>query len=84
MIVWLVDLIFKLAMLAILARLVLSLIGFGNRPGFGRIITGVTDLIIRPFRNRVNVRGMNADFGPVLAFIALIVVRWVVIRIING
>lgn len=84
MFVWLVDLVFKLAMLAILARMIFTLIGFGNRPGFGRIINAITEPVIKPFRNRVNVRGMNADFGPVIAFVALIIVRWIVIRIING
>lgn len=84
MLAWIVDIVLRLAMIAIVVRVVLRLIGVPMSYGYGKILADITEPMLRPFRDRLGVRGLNVDFSPVLAILALIVARWLLIRLVNG
>jgi len=82
--VWIIDLLLRLAILAIVARVVIKWVGVPTSHGFGKLLDDITQPILQPFRNRLNIRGLQADFSPLLVIFAIIVVRWIIVRILNG
>lgn len=84
MLAWIIDLVLRLAVIAVIARVVIQLVGVSTAEGFGKILHDITEPMLRPFRDRVNWRGSRIDFSPVIAIIALLLLRWVLVRIANG
>lgn len=82
--VWIIDMLFRLAVLAILARVVIKWVGVPTSHGFGKLLDDITQPILQPFRSRMNIRGLRADFSPLLAILVLIIFQWIIVRILNG
>lgn len=84
MFAWIIDLVLRLAVIAVIARVVIQLVGVSADQGVGKIIHDITEPMLRPFRDRVDVRGVRLDFSPVIAIVVLLLLRWVLVRVANG
>ena len=78
---WLVTTAFDLYSLLIVARVVSSWLSVSPYHPAVRWLAGITEPVLQPFRRLFPPRG-GVDFSPLLALVALWVVRNVVIRLL--
>lgn len=76
---FLVDTAFSVVIFALLARVIGSWFGVGRYHKVMRFAYTLTDWIVEPIRRVMPPTGMF-DFSPILAWLVLIMVRWVVMR----
>jgi YggT family protein len=76
---FLVDTAFSVLIFALLARVIGSWLGIGRHNRFMRIAYTMTDWVVEPIRRVMPPMGMF-DFSPVVAWLVLIMLRWIVMR----
>jgi YggT family protein len=76
---FLIDSAFSVMIFALLARVIGSWLGAGRHNKVLRITYTMTDWIVEPIRRRMPPMGMF-DFSPVVAWLVLIMLRWIVMR----
>jgi YggT family protein len=81
--VGLIDLIFRLFELLILARVLLSWVQLDPYNPIVQFIHQTTEPVLRPIRN-VMPRGMMFDFSPMIALILAMVLESIVLQIFRG
>ncbi|MDH7480296.1 MAG: YggT family protein [Syntrophomonadaceae bacterium] len=77
----LVDLLFDIIVYLIIFRCILSFIRHDPYHPLIKIVYDLTEPILAPFR-RIMRPGMGMDFSPLLAFLVLMVVKELVIKIL--
>ncbi len=76
---FLIDTTFSVLIFALLARVIGSWLGAGRHNKLLRITYTMTDWLVEPIRRRMPPMGMF-DFSPVVAWLVLIMLRWIVMR----
>lgn len=79
---FIVDKLFAALRILILLRIILSWIAPYSRNEFTELINHVTEPILKPFRILIPLGRMRIDFSPILALIALNIVRNLVFRLL--
>ncbi|MDP8259216.1 MAG: YggT family protein [Candidatus Aadella gelida] len=77
----LISLVLNIVYFLLVARIILSWVGADTYNEIVRIIYKVTDPILAPFR-RLPLQAGGIDFSPIVAFIALNVVKSFVVNIL--
>ncbi len=76
---FLVDTAFSVVIFALLARVISSWFGVGRHHKVMRLAYRMTDWIVEPLRRVMPPLGMF-DFSPFVAYLALVMLRWIVMR----
>ena len=83
MMIWLVNLLARALSLLILLRVAASWLDPGGRNPYVRLLNLLTEPILAPFRRIFHAQGMRFDFSPLLALIAIEVIRWLAVAILR-
>ncbi len=67
--------------LALLIRVLLSWIPHNHYQPVIQILYQITDPILKPFQNLIPANRFGIDFSPILAFLALGVIRQIIFRL---
>ena len=77
-----IDLVFNVLYLALILRVLISWIPHNPYHPLIQYLYAITDPFLRPFQKIVPPFKFGIDFSPILAFIALAVIREVIIKLI--
>lgn len=72
---FIIDLLIKLLILAIIIRVVLSWLNYNPGHEFTLWLEKITDPILRPFKQLLNPYQIGVDISPVFAILALGLIR---------
>ena len=78
----LLEFVFSIAYFALIARVFLSWIPHDTHHPMIQLIHRITDPLLDPFKRFGQIGGMGIDFSPILAFLALGLIKRVVYTII--
>lgn len=78
----LIDLIFSFLSMALFIRVMLSWIPHNPYHPVVDFLYRVTDPLLRPFQNLIPMGSMGIDFSPILAFVALRVIKNLILQLL--
>ena len=78
----LINIVFQILYLCLIARVVLSLIPHNPTHPVVQIINKITDPLLKPFRDLVPTTNIGFDLSPIFAFIALIIIKTILIWVL--
>ena len=88
LLLWLIDTLFTVVTWAIIIRVIISWVQPNSmNPSWRKILTyiyKITEPILGPIRRLLPTGGMGIDFSPLIALLALQIIRNFVIRILQG
>ncbi len=88
LLLWLIDTLFTVVTWAIIIRVIISWVRPNNmNPSWRKFLTyiyKITEPILGPIRRLLPTGGMGIDFSPLVALLALQIIRNFVIRIMQG
>lgn len=81
--IYIVGLVFQVLYVLIIIRCVLSFIRHDPYNPLIRIVYQLTEPLLAPFR-KIMRPGMGVDFSPILAFLVLQILEWILLGVIRA
>ncbi|MCJ8343559.1 MAG: YggT family protein [Cetobacterium sp.] len=78
-----INLIFQILNILIFIRIVLSWLAPMTRNEFTDVVYGITEPILRPFRVLIPIGAGRIDISPILAYLALKILRFVIFYLLS-